>query len=69
MPVALSYGAMGLEFSVGQFAAAAWRHWRHPRRYLPGPGAPATGYVVRAAAPSPSSATAPEMSEELLWDV
>ena len=34
LPVALSYGAMGLEFSVGEFAAAAWRYWREPRRYL-----------------------------------
>jgi hypothetical protein len=49
MPVALSYGAMGLEFSVGQFAWAAWRYWRVPRHYLPGPGEAATGYVVQAA--------------------
>jgi hypothetical protein len=71
LPVALSYGAMGLEFSVGQFASAAWRYWRHPRRYLPGPGTAASGYVVRAAAPAPSTraALAPEVSEELLWDV
>ena len=42
---------MGLEFSVGQFAAAAWRYWRNPRRYLPGPGDAAAGYVVRTAEP------------------
>ena len=47
LPVALSYGAMGLEFSVAGFAAAAWRYWREPRRYLPGAGQPSPGYVVR----------------------
>jgi hypothetical protein len=69
LPIAASYGAMGLEFSVGQFAAAAWRHWRHPRRYLPGPGAAASGYVVRATEPPASAKVAPEVGEELLWDV
>ena len=39
LPVALSYGAMGLEFSVAQFVRAAWRYWRQSRRFLPGPGA------------------------------
>jgi hypothetical protein len=72
LPVALSYGAMGLEFSVGEFAAAAWRYWRNPRRYLPGPGGTATGYIVRAAddparvTPVPSSQAA---DGELVWDV
>lgn len=45
LPIALSYGAMGLEFSVGQLAIAAWRYWRDPRSYLPGPGR-ASGYLV-----------------------
>ena len=46
LPVAVSYGAMGLQFSVAQFTRAAWRYWRAPRRYLAGPGQPTTGYVV-----------------------
>lgn len=48
LPLALSYGAMGLEFSVAQFAWAACRYWREARHYLPGPGESATGYVVEA---------------------
>ncbi|MBA3264145.1 MAG: hypothetical protein H0T69_17090 [Thermoleophilaceae bacterium] len=46
LPLAASYGAMGLEFSLSQGARAAWRFWRRPRRYLPGPGQAAVGYVV-----------------------
>lgn len=46
LPLAASYGAMGLEFSLTQAARAGWRHWRSPRRYLPGPGRGATGYLV-----------------------
>ena len=37
LPLAASYGAMGLEFSLVQLARAAWRFWRAPRRWLPGP--------------------------------
>src|SRR5438874_13611473 len=48
LPVAVSYGAMGLEFSVAQFARAGWRYWREPRRFLAGAGQPTTGYVVLA---------------------
>ena len=71
LPVALSYGAMGLEFSVAEFAAAAWRYWREPRRYLSGPGASATGYLVQAGDPAQAQA-APRQAqgtEEVLWDV
>ena len=70
MPVALSYGAMGLEFSVGEFAAAAWRYWYEPRRYLPGPGQSAVGYLVHATDPVSSALPprTPEPSEEVLWD-
>jgi hypothetical protein len=70
LPVALSYGAMGLEFSVVQLAAAAWRYWRNPRRYPPGAGDLPRGYLVHAepardltAAPSPAHAEG-----EPLWD-
>jgi hypothetical protein len=71
LPVALSYGAMGLEFSVAQFARAAWRYWRQPRRFLAGGGEPTPGYVVLA---DPVTAAAPadahsRREAELLWDV
>lgn len=48
LPVAISYGAMGLEFSVSEFARAAWRYWHQPRRFLAGAGQPTVGYVVLA---------------------
>ena len=71
LPVAVSYGAMGLEFSVAQFAQAAWRYWRQPRRFLAGAGEPSPGYRVLAeqtpASESPSAQQRPE--GELLWDV
>src|SRR5439155_11967903 len=47
LPVALSYGAMGLEFSVAQFVRAGWRYLRQPRRFLAGAGERSPGYVVR----------------------
>ena len=71
LPVALSYGAMGLEFSVAQFARATWRYWRQPRRFLAGAGHRATGYVVLAdpvTAPTQAGAD-PHSHGELLWDV
>jgi hypothetical protein len=69
MPVALSYGAMGLEFSVADFAAAAWRYWRHPRRYLPGAGNSSRGYVVRREQTKQTSdGHEPRLEGDLLWD-
>ena len=70
MPVAVSYGAMGLEFSVGDVAVAAWRYWRSPRRYVAGAGQMSPGYVVRCE----ETATTPDAPEpraserEALWD-
>jgi hypothetical protein len=49
LPVAVSFAALGLEFSVAGFLRALVRWARAPRRYLPGPGSSATGYVVAAA--------------------
>ncbi len=73
LPVAVSYGAMGLEFSVAQFARAGWRYWRQPRRYLPGPGEPSPGYFVIADPTDVAGDTTtsePGASERgLLWDV
>jgi hypothetical protein len=72
LPVALSYGAMGLEFSVAQFVRAAWRYWRQPRRFLPGGGQATTGYIVLPEPQPTVNARADVHAErqgELLWDV
>jgi hypothetical protein len=72
LPVALSYGAMGLEFSVAQFVRAAWRYWHKPRRFPAGGGQATTGYIVL---PEPQTTTSTqadvhaERHGELLWDV
>jgi hypothetical protein len=72
LPLAASYGAMGLEFSLTQGARAGWRYWRRPRRYLPGPGRGWTGYLVH---PDPDSYmppadpdASPTRDLEALWD-
>jgi hypothetical protein len=71
MPVAVSYGAMGLEFSVGDFAVAAWRFWRSPRRYVAGAGQTSAGYIVRCEqAVTAPNGPGPRLSDrEALWDV
>ena len=69
-PVAVSYGAMGLEFSVAQFARAGWRYWREPRRYLAGAGRPSVGYIVLAEpVAAVTTGTHASRDGELLWDV
>jgi hypothetical protein len=71
LPVAVSYGAMGLEFSVTQFGRAGWRYLREPRRFLPGAGQQSVGYVVVAApiATTGASDTRSVHDGEPLWDV
>lgn len=72
LPVAVSYGAMGLEFSVAQFMTAGWRYWREPHRFPAGAGEATAGYRVLAdPGPDPfDPASAPEGPRgELLWDV
>jgi len=74
LPLAASYGAMGLEFSLAQLARAAWRFWRAPRRWLAGPGASTAGYLVLPDRdryePSPARPDgAPAAELEGLWDV
>jgi hypothetical protein len=72
LPVAVSYGAMGLEFSVAQIARAGWRYWRQPRRFLAGPGEPTAGYAVVAdrVHHQGTQAADPATSEgAVLWDV
>jgi hypothetical protein len=71
LPVALSYGAMGLEFSVADFARAGWRYLREPRSFVPGAGAPTPGYVLRRDTASSPAAQPPDATAEgrLLWDV
>jgi hypothetical protein len=72
LPLAASYGAMGLEFSLSQGTRAAWRCWRQPGRYLPGPGRHAAGYlVVPDPARAPTGAdpgVGPTRELEALWD-
>jgi len=74
LPLAASYGAMGLEFSLGQAARAGWRFWRRPRRYLPGPGRGAVGYLVHpdpgpSLPPAAHPGAAPAAELEALWDL
>jgi hypothetical protein len=72
LPVSVSFAALGLEFSVSGFLAAAWRWLRSPRRYLPGPGASAIGYVVhqvtRSSEPERSGDVAATSRIAELWD-
>lgn len=72
LPVAISYGAMGLEFSVAEFVRAGWRYWHEPRRFLAGPGEPSVGYVVLVDALRSDITRANEARTSegaLLWDV
>lgn len=48
LPVAVSFAATGFEFSASGFLRALWRYARSPRRYLPGAGPTATGYIVHS---------------------
>ena len=71
LPIAVSYGAMGLEFSVTQLVVAAWRYSRQPRRYLPGAEETDVGYRVLVE-PRRTECDLTERqpeSGELLWDV
>lgn len=73
LPVALSYGAMGRDFSLAELAAAAWRYWRSPGRYMAGPGPAAAGYLVLAQDPEPPAPPAQDGRrsvdlEDTLWD-
>jgi hypothetical protein len=74
LPLAAGYGAMGLEFSLGQLARAGWRFWRQPRRWLPGPGPATAGYLVLAdpdppRLPPQQAHAAATQRLEGLWDV
>ena len=74
LPVALSYGAMGRDFSLAELGLAAWRYWRSPGRYLAGPGPAQAGYLVVLAQPTetaPSDGRPLEPTADLeatLWD-
>jgi hypothetical protein len=72
LPVAVSFAAMGLEFSASSIVHAIWRWARSPRRYLPGGGREATGYVVqaelRAPAFEPAADVTPTSRIAELWD-
>lgn len=72
LPLAVSYGAMGLDFSLAQMARAALRFWREPRHHLPGPGSELAGYRVHQAplqlGPAPEVPEPAGASGEALWD-
>jgi hypothetical protein len=72
LPVAVSFAAQGLEFSVSSFLRALWRFGRSPRRYLPGGGQTAAGYVVvaeeREPAFEPGIDATPSSRIAELWD-
>jgi hypothetical protein len=71
LPLTLSYAAMGLEFSVLQFARAVVAWARRPRRYVPGAGLARSGYVVHPEAEPPAHlATSRAHGQRLatLWD-
>src|SRR5690348_8548193 len=65
LPVAVSYGAMGLEFSVLELVAAGWRYWRVPHQYLGGAGAERPGYIVHGV-DSPPAGGAPRLHDSEL---
>ena len=72
LPVAMSYGAMGLEFSVAELVRAGWRYWHQPRRFLAGPGEPTVGYVLLADPKRHDTARSDDARTRegaLLWDV
>lgn len=70
LPIAVSYGAMGLEFSVTQFVVAGWHYWREPHRFPAGPGRPTDGYRLLDDAQSDSvNPTLDGARREPLWDV
>lgn len=70
-PLALSYGAMAQEWSVVDALRAQRRWFSEPRRYLPGPGQPTSGYVVEHGPPQPPLEPAPGQQSEpaVLWDL
>lgn len=71
-PVAISYGAMGMEFSVGAFARAGWSFWHDPRSFPAGAGEPSLGYLLHHEPAANSRSEQPDTSATegaLLWDV
>lgn len=71
-PVAVSYGAMGLEFSVSAFIRAGWAFWHQTRTFPAGPGQPTLGYLLHedsAAAPRADRPDTSATEGTLLWDV
>jgi hypothetical protein len=75
LPLAVSYGAMGPDFSVVEQFRAALRYWREPGRFLSGPGTPSSGYVVLCEPSAQPGGAGPPLSTggsldvaEALWD-
>jgi len=75
VPFAVSYAAMGTEFSVSELARVAAGFYRTPRRYAPGAGARTRpGYHVEPdplpdeQPTRPVAPDAPTPTGEALWD-
>jgi hypothetical protein len=74
LPLLASCVLLGPDFSLSALARANWHYLRRPRRYLPGPGHSAAGYIVEPDAnhhrPDPARHDVPERAAlEALWDV
>jgi hypothetical protein len=69
LPVAVSYGLSGAEFSATRLALAVCRWARRPSQYQAGAGAMLTGYVVQQPAPEPAPVREPQtqLDPEELW--
>jgi hypothetical protein len=75
-PVALSCGAMAQEWSVIDAMRAQWAWFTSPRKYLPGPGQKATGYMTLPAdehsgepGRPPGNPDAMQKERSFLWDL
>jgi hypothetical protein len=53
LPIAVSYGLSGADFSATELASSVWRWARRAKRYQAGPGAGITGYQVDHPPPEP----------------
>jgi hypothetical protein len=74
LPLLASCVLLGPDFSLSALARANWHYLRRPRRYLPGPGHSAVGYIVtpdpKRSPPAPAQHDVPEHAElGALWDV
>ena len=76
LPLTLSYALSGLDMAISQTLAAFYRWRRDAKHYLPGSGAPLSGYVVvrapeddRHGARAPEDIAAARRQLEGAWDL